>query len=230
MIDGGRVLGVITARGGSKGLPRKNVLHLAGKPLLAWTIEAAKASRLIDHVILSTDDDEIATVGREWGCDVPFMRPAHLAGDNVSAYQVVRDVLERFAGEYSVVVLLQPTSPLRLAVDIDASLEQLSRSKAPSCVSVTTALKSPYWMFKMAEDRHLERLMPLPETGGQRQLLPPVYVVNGAVYVAKTDWLLKVGDFIGDGTVAYVMPSERSIDIDSAADLVLAEWMIKSAK
>lgn len=214
-----RVLALITARGGSKGLARKNVLPAGGRPLLAWTIAAAQKSSVIDHLVLSSDDAEIIKVARAWGCDVPFSRPAELATDTAGSIDVVVHALEALPG-YEYLVLLQPTSPLRTEADIDAAFHLMQKQGANSCVSVCEAEQSPYWMYQLNEQNHLSSL--LPEFSGitRRQDLPPVYVLNGAIYIASVDQLVRSRTFINEETVAFVMPREKSLDIDTMEDLV----------
>lgn len=216
MIGSLSVLALIAARGGSKGLPGKNIRPVHGRPLIDFTIGAARAARCIDRLVLSTDDRAIASAGLAGGCEVPFMRPAALAGDEARSIDVVLDALDRLP-PYDVVVLLQPTSPARTAADIDEACAQLVRQDAPSCVSVTLVDESPYWMFRLDEAMRLAPLLPAP-VASRRQDLPPVYVLNGAVYAARTEWLRRTGGFVGEGTVAHVMPRERSIDIDTLED------------
>lgn len=225
MIDGRRVLAVVPARGGSKGLPRKNVLDLGGRPLIAWTLTAAQQATHIDRCVVSTDDTEIASVARAHGGEVPFMRPAELAGDHAATMDTVFHVLDRLPG-FDFVVLLQPTSPLRSAADIEQTLERMIAAGAPACVSVTEPAKSPYWSYRI--DAH-GRLVPLTDpayTRVRRQDLPPAYVLNGAVYAARVDWLREQGSFLHPDTLAYPMPAERSLDIDTALDLRLAELLL----
>jgi len=216
-VQGKRVLALITARGGSKGLPRKNVLLAAGKPLVEWTIDAAISAECVERIVLSSDDHEIMDAARSAGCDVPFCRPAHLASDVATSIDVVLHAVDQLPG-YEYVVLLQPTSPLRTAADIDAAFELMIESGAPSCVSVCDVDQSPYWMYKVAAGNKLERLLSEVDRVTRRQDLPPIYVLNGAIYIARIDWLRETRSFIGDGCVAYRMPRERSIDIDSAED------------
>ncbi|MDB4173097.1 acylneuraminate cytidylyltransferase family protein, partial [bacterium] len=159
MINGQSVLAVIPARGGSKGLPGKNILKLKDKPLLAWTIEAAKESKYLDHVIVSTDNDDISKAAKDYGCDVPFLRPHELATDEASIYDVLVHALDQLKDSYDVLVLLQPTSPLRTFKDIDACLQILSDSNAPSCVSVCEASKSPNWMYWLDKEDHLTPIL-----------------------------------------------------------------------
>jgi CMP-N-acetylneuraminic acid synthetase len=211
-----RTLGVITARGGSKGLPKKNLLPAGGRPLIAWSIDAALASTCIDHLIVSTDDADIAEIACRHGAHVPFMRPAALASDTASSIDVVLHALDEVPG-FDVVVLLQPTSPLRLASDIDATWSLLSEG-APAAVSVAPVEQSPYWMYRLTPSHALEAILSLPAGITRRQDLPPVYALNGAVYAADVAWLRQSRSFLSPETVAHVMPIERSIDIDTADD------------
>ncbi|QHW32613.1 acylneuraminate cytidylyltransferase family protein [Paenibacillus rhizovicinus] len=229
MIGNKKVLAVIPARGGSKGLPRKNIRELAGKPLIAWTLEAAAASQYIDRCIVSTDDEEIAAVARQWGGDVPFLRPAHLAQDDTPGIAPVLHALDSCSG-YDYVVLLQPTSPLRTSGDIDGCLDKLRESDTPSCVSVTTVDKSPLWMYTLGDRDSMVPLLDTNTRAATRQQLPVFYMLNGAVYATECDWLRKQGLFINDETVAYVMPRERSQDIDTIEEFVHVEWMIAHSR
>lgn len=228
-VQGKRVLALITARGGSKGLPRKNVLLAAGKPLVAWTVDAAISAECVERVVLSSDDHEIIDAARSAGCDVPFCRPAHLASDVATSIDVVLHALDQLPG-YEYVVLLQPTSPLRTAADIDAAFELMIESGAPSCVSVCDVDQSPYWMYKMAAGNKLERLLSEVDRVTRRQDLPPMYVLNGAIYIAHIDWLRANKSFVGVETVAYLMPKKRSLDIDTAQDFELFRSMIEGER
>jgi CMP-N,N'-diacetyllegionaminic acid synthase len=212
-----KVLALITARGGSKGLPRKNVLTAAGKPLIAWTVDAALTASSVSHVVLSTDDDEIMNAAAAAGCKIPFRRPAELATDEASSMDVVLHALKELPG-YDFVALLQPTSPLRTGTDIDAAFQLMNARNAPACVSVTEVDQSPYWMYELAEDDRLRSLLPPLQSVTRRQDLPSVCTLNGAIYIAKVEWLLKSRNFLGPETVAYKMPKSRSIDIDNALD------------
>lgn len=217
MIAGLSVLALVPARGGSKGLPGKNIRPVDGRPLLDFTVAAARASRSVDRVVLSTDDDAIAQVALASGCEVPFRRPAQLASDEARSIDVVFHALDSLPA-HDLVVLLQPTSPLRAAADIDAACTALIDSGAPACVSVTLAEQSPWWMYCLDDGQHLRPLLDTPGAATRRQDLPAVYTLNGAVYVARTEWLRRSGTFVTADTVAYVMPQERSIDIDTLED------------
>lgn len=210
------VVALIPARGGSKGLPGKNIRPANGRPLIAWSVDAAHAASCVDRVVLSSDDDAIMQAARDAGCDVPFRRPAELATDTATSIDVVLHALDALPA-FDLVVLLQPTSPLRTGADIDAACARLVATGAPSCVSVCVVEHSPHWMYRMRDDGVLEPLLETPPAN-RRQDLPPVYRLNGAIYVARTDWLRRTRSFVGAGTVAYPMSPERSIDIDTLAD------------
>lgn len=219
MIDGLRVLALVAARGGSKGVPGKNVLPVGGKPLIAWTLDAARGSRYVDRLVLSSDDAGIIGVAREHGCDAPFVRDAALATDSASSVDVVLDALERLP-EYDVIVLLQPTSPLRSTGDIDATLERLVSTGAPACVTVRPAEEHPYWTFQLGPDGRLSRFAePAAGLPLRRQDLPAAWCLNGAVYAARIPWFRRERSFLSPATVAQPMPAERSIDIDTPADV-----------
>lgn len=217
MIGTRKVLALIPARGSSKGLTGKNVLLVDGRPLLAWTVDAARSARCIDSMVLSSDDDTIIATALALGCEVPFRRPATLGSDTASTIDVVLHALDMLP-DYDVVVLLQPTSPLRTAADIDATCERFASSGAPVCVSVNLVEQSPYWMFRLADNQALVPIIETPTGVTRRQDLPAIYTLNGAVYVADTRWLRQSRTFLTRDTVAYVMPIERSIDIDTATD------------
>lgn len=217
MIGERKVLALIPARGGSKGLPGKNILQVRGRPLLAFTVDAARGSRYVDRVVLSSDDEAIMAAARDCGCEVPFRRPAALASDDATTIDVVRHALDELPG-FDVLVLLQPTSPLRTAGDVDAACERLDASGAPACVSVSPVEQSPYWMYHLDGDGALRPVIQPTPGITRRQDLPPVYALNGAIYIADASWLRRTGTFVTDETVAYVMPASRSLDIDTAED------------
>ena len=219
------ILGVVAARGGSKGLPGKNLQLLAGKPLIAWTIDAAKHAASLTRGILSTDDAEIAAVGRQHGIEVPFMRPSELATDTARIEDAILHALDTLDEPFDYVVLLQATSPLRTAEDIDKTVARCIETGAPACVTVTIPSKSPYWMFKLDGEERLEPLFDLP-MGRRRQDLPAAYVPNGAVYAARVEWFREHGSFYGRETVASIMPPERALDVDSALDLRIADSLL----
>jgi CMP-N-acetylneuraminic acid synthetase len=226
-----RVLGIIPARGGSKGLPRKNLIPVAGKPLLAYTIAAAHGSRRLTRTILSSEDPEIRAVGRDLGVEVPFVRPAALATDEASSVSVVTHALQWIEEDerttYDLVCLLQPTTPLRTSLDIDTAIDLLERSDADAIVSLTQVEEPhPVKMMVIDADHVIRPLFPdrWRETV-RRQELPPTYYLNGAVYCARRDVVLQQSLW-GNKTLAYVMPAERSVNIDSSLDVRLAECLI----
>lgn len=223
------MLAVIAARGGSRGLPRKNVLPFRGRPLIGWTIAAAQASHCIDRLILSSDDSEIIAVAENLGCAAPFRRAPGLSGDAAASIDVVLDALDRVPG-FDVVVLLQPTSPLRTAGDIDGALERMSAAGSASCVSVQEAVSHPWLVFGQDSRGRLAPFTSAPEGASlRRQDLPPAWVLNGAVYAADAAWLRRERAFIRPGeTVAWEMPADRSADIDTLEDFRAAERLAEA--
>lgn len=207
-------------------MPRKNLHPVGGKPLIAWTIEAAKRSHYIDKLVISSEDAEIISVAEALGCEAPFVRPAELARDDTPGIDPVLHALSVLPG-YRWVVLLQPTSPLRSTRDIDECLETCVRTSAPSCVSVTEAAESPYWMYSLGKHSELQPLLTGQHGSTRRQDLPTVFVLNGAVYVANSEWLASHRTFVSPETLGYRMPAARSLDIDSAIDLKMLELMLK---
>jgi len=222
MIQTKSVLAIIPARGGSKGVPRKNIRMLAGKPLIAWTIEEAKKSKYIDRLVSSSEDEEIIKVAKEWGCEVPFIRPVELAKDDTPGIDPVLHAISMLPG-YDYVVLLQPTSPLRSVDDIDGCIETCLTSHAPSCVSVTEVDQHPYLMYKIDKTGSLKPFRDQKNEIHRRQDLPLVYILNGAVYVAESHFLSKNRSFLTPLTKAYNMPKARSLDIDDGIDIKLFE-------
>lgn len=219
MINGLSILALIPARGGSKSLPRKNILPLAGKPLIAWTITAAKASKYIDRLILSSDDEEIMAVARDWECDVPFRRPDEFASDSATSLSVVRHAQSALGQHYDLVVYLQPSSPLRLTEDIDATIELYAQVGAKAAVSMSDVKKSPYIMFRADSSNRVTPLIPVDQNINRRQDMPRILIANGAIYVASWKHFENGGAFIPEDAVAYVMPPERSVDIDDLEDM-----------
>lgn len=220
------LLAVIPARGGSKGIPRKNIKPLAGKPLIAWTIEAAKQANCIDRIIVSTEDDEIASVARAFGADVPFMRPAELAADDTPGIAPVLHAMEQLP-RYDWLLLLQPTSPLRAAADIDGIWAFCQTRGAPSAVSVCSVSKHPYWMYQRDTSDRLQPLIADRPDVTRRQDLPQAYALNGALYLARTAWLQERCGFVGPETLGYMMPEERSVDLDTPYDWRWVEYLIE---
>jgi CMP-N-acetylneuraminic acid synthetase len=225
-----RVLGIVTARGGSKGIPRKNLAVLAGKPLLAWTALAATRSTLA-RTVLSTDDEEIAAVGRSLGLEVPFLRPPELALDTTPTLPVLQDVVRRLeaAGDqFDAVFTLQPTNPLRTSDDIDGAIALLAQTGADSVISfVDVGERHPARMKTIDADGRVSD-PPFAEQfeGQRRQDLPQLWLREGSVYLTRRDVLMEQGSIKGADCRAWKMPLERACNIDTPYDLWLAEQML----
>ncbi len=230
------ILGLITARGGSKTLPGKNIRDLGGKPLLAYTIEEACKTSLITRLVISTDCEEIATVAREYGCEVPFIRPAKFAGDHVQDLPVFEHALkwlEREEGyKPDMVVHLRPTAPLRRVAHIEGAIETLiAHPEADSVRSVCSAPKHPLKMWRI-EDGRLVSYIPAEVSGIKesynypRQKLPEAYVQNGSVDVIRTATITEKGSMSGNLIIPYVMAEEDSINIDTFMDFDMAEILL----
>jgi CMP-N,N'-diacetyllegionaminic acid synthase len=226
-----KFLALIPARGGSKGIPRKNLRPVAGKPLLAWTIEAAVRSAYLDGVMLSTDDDEIARVGREYGAQISFMRPPELAQDQSGALEVALHALDWMAGNEGVepayLLYLQPTSPLRTSADIDGAICLALEREADAVLGVCEASPHPWLARQISAEGVLNEFFPQMEHPVRRQDYPPAYMVNGALYLNRATSLRTARTFQPSGALAYVMPPERSLDIDSPWEMHLADLLLR---
>ena len=228
-----KVLGIIPARGGSKGVPRKNIRLLCGKPLIQYTAEAALASRRLSRVILSTEDEEIAEVGRGCGLEVPFLRPADLARDETPTLPVVQHAvrwLEDNGDRYDVICVLQPTNPLRRAEDIDDCIQLLEASGADAVITVlpVPAEFNPHWVY-LPDEAGLLRLStgetdPMP----RRQALPPAFHREGSVYVTRRNVLMEENSLYGSRLCGHLMSANQSINIDTEEDWHQAEQMLNS--
>ncbi len=226
-----RVLGLIPARGGSKGVPRKNLKLLRGKPLLQYTAEAALAAGQLSRVVLSTEDEEIAELGRRCGLEVPFIRPSELGRDETPMLPVAQHamrMLEEAGGRFDALCLLQPTNPLRRAEDIDACIELLAESSADAVVTVLPVPieYNPHWVYFKNLDGFLRlsagESAPIP----RRQELPSAFHREGSVYVTRRDVLMDGDSFYGSRLIGYPMDAERSINIDTMEDWERAEKML----
>lgn len=227
-----RVLGIVPARGGSKGIPRKNIADLHGKPLLAYTAEAALAARRLQRVVLSTDDPEIAEVGRSLGLAVPFLRAAELARDDTPSLPVLQDVVRRLeaVGErYDAILTLQPTNPLRRPSDIDGAIELLERTGADSVISFVDAGERHPARMKFIDPEGRVSDPPYAEqTEGQlRQDLQAVYVREGSIYLTRHECLMTLHSVKGRDCRAWIVPEDRACNIDTPFDLFLAEQLLK---
>ncbi len=229
------ILGLITARGGSKSVPRKNLAEVGGKPLVAWTIEAALESRGLSRVIVSTEDNEIAEICRQWGADVPFIRPPELAQDESSHISVVLhtlDWLESHEGALpDYLMVLQPTSLLRTTEDIDGAIRVAHEKQDDGVVSVCETHHHPYLTKRIAGDGTLEDFVSDgPKQGSssiRRQVLPAAYFVNGAIFLNRCEVLRSTLNFVPPSTVPYIMPAERSLQIDGPWDLHIARLVLE---
>lgn len=230
MIEGKNVLAIIPARGGSKGVPRKNIKDLCGKPLIAWTIEEALKSKYIDRTIVSTEDEEIAEISRKYGAEVPFLRPEELAKDDTPTVDVIIDLinrLEQYEGyKPDYVCVLQCTSPFRKHIDIDKCLEKVETVQMDGIVSICEVETNPYWTSIFEGDR-LKYFIEEGRSLTRRQQLPKVYRYNGAIYIVRKEVLIKQKTLEPENITGYVMNRENSIDIDSMMDFKLAELLIK---
>ena len=226
-----RVLGIVTARGGSKGIPRKNITELLGKPLLWYTADAALRAERLARVVLSTDDAEIARVGRECGLDAPFLRPPELARDDTPTLPVLQDVVRRLEhqGErYDAILTLQPTNPLRRPEDIDGSIALLERSGADSVISfVEVGEKHPARMKCIdAGGRALDPPFAEAFEGQPRQQLPRLYLREGSIYLTRRDVLMERDSIKGDDCRAWIIPECRACNIDTPFDLFIAAQLL----
>ncbi|MDH4944753.1 acylneuraminate cytidylyltransferase family protein [Sulfurimonas sp. C5] len=227
MLEGKTFLAIIPARGGSKRLPRKNILDLSGKPLIAWSIEAALESKYIDKVIVSSDDDEILDVSHSYGVEC-IKRPDNLASDTATTFDALKHTIESVS-KYDYIVLLQPTSPLRTAKHIDEAIELLNAKNADAVISVCEMEHSPLWSNTLPEDKTMEQFLQSDLLNKRSQDLPTYYRLNGAIYIATTDKLLEAKSFFLQNNIfAYVMDQESSVDIDTLLDFKFAQILIEN--
>lgn len=218
-------LAIIPARGGSKRLHRKNVLDLAGKPLIAWSIETGIKSKYIDKVIVSSEDDEILSISKEFGAET-LKRPDNLASDIATTFDTVKHVIDNVE-KYDYVVLLQATSPLRNEKHVDDAIELLATKKADAIISVCKMDHSPLWSNVLLESGNMRNFLKDEIKNTRSQDLPPYYRLNGAIYVCSMQKLLQEKTFfIRENIFAYKMDRESSIDIDEDMDLKFARYLI----
>ncbi|QAA31662.1 cytidylyltransferase domain-containing protein [Clostridium manihotivorum] len=229
MIGNNKIVAIIPARGGSKGIPRKNIKELNKKPLIAYSIEEALKSKYIDRVIVSTEDLEIANISKSFGAEIPFMRPDALARDNTPGIEPIIHCIEylREVEKYDVqyIICLQCTTPLRTSVQIDEAIEKIVNSNNDSLVSVTESEISPFWMKKIVDDKLVDFIED-STFYARRQDAPEVYTLNGAIYIAKTELLLKNRNWYTENTLSFIMDRVSSIDIDDLIDFKFAEFLL----
>lgn len=224
-------IAIIPARSGSKGLPDKNIIDLKGRPLMAYTIDAAQRSHCFEEVMVSTDSEKYAEVAKSCGAEVPFLRSSVTSGDTAGSWDVVREVLANYAknGRYfDYVALLQPTSPLRDERDIAAAFDMLKDSKINNVISVTEVEHPVQWCFKMPEDHSMHEIANSPYNYMRRQDLEVHYIQNGAIYLVRADKITNASyNIYDDNCYGYIMPKEKSIDIDAGIDLEIAAIMME---
>jgi len=229
MINGKKLLALIPARGGSKRLPRKNILDFVGKPLIAWTIEAALNSKYIDRVVVSTDDKEIADISKKYGADVPFMRPVELAEDSASSIDTILHSLNLLSiqeGEYEYLILLQPTSPLRTFEHINEAVDLFIEKKANGVVGVTEVSHPVEWMNIIPKDLSMDNFLSKEIEGMRSQDFEKRYRINGAIYLCKTINIIKEESlFPRINMFAMKMDKFSSVDIDTAEDMNYARFI-----
>ncbi len=227
-----KIIGVIPARGCSKCIPRKNIKILQGKPLVAYTIEEAKKSKYLTHLVVSTEDEEIKNISLKYGAEVPFLRPEELATDDALAIPTVQHTvitIEKIKNiKYDYVIMLQPTAPLRKTEDIDKALAMLIEADADGVISVLDVDNwHPMKMKKFDENSYLIDYQTPPVENPPRQILPKVYMVNGAIYAAKRDVFMEKNTFKGEKCLGYIMPPDRSVNIDIEIDFLIAEYYLR---
>lgn len=223
-----KIIAIIPARSGSKGLKDKNIKELNGKPLISYTIEAANESRIFDKVFVSTDSEKYAEISRKYGADVPFLRSAENSTDKAGSWEVVKEVLSKLDEKYDIVILLQPTSPLRNAQNIKEAIDLFFEKNADSVISVTETDHPIFWCNTLNENLSLKNFIK-KEYNKNRQALPKSYTVNGAIYIVKTEFLNDLSKFnlYGDKSFAYIMERINSVDIDGELDFIYVQAILK---
>jgi CMP-N,N'-diacetyllegionaminic acid synthase len=227
-----RILGITLARGGSKGVHKKNIRPICGKPMLAYTIEEGLKSKYITRFVLSTDDEEIASVGRDYGIEVPFMRPAELATDTASSKSCLQHAtafMENLEGQpYDYIVELMVTNPLKTVEDIDAALNKLIETGADSVIGVMKLEDHhPLRIKKIVDDRIVDFCLPEPNEARRQDLKPDAYIRNGSIYSVRRDELMVNNRRYGtENSRPYIFPPERTVNVDTLADFYLAEYQM----
>jgi CMP-N,N'-diacetyllegionaminic acid synthase len=233
MINGRKVIAIIPARSGSKGLPGKNTKDLCGKPLLAWSIESALESDYIDTIVVSTNSPDIMKVGLDFGAEVPFLRPEELATDEALTFDVIKHSLEyyktRFEEDFFYTVLLEPTSPLRSAEDIDRAMLELTQNPcATSIVGISrTESQNPSFLVKISEGGIINKFDGLELVFKRRQDIEDVYFLEGSVYISETEALLNNRGFYHNQTSGCIFPKWKSLEIDDADDFIMVEALMR---
>ena len=227
MYRGKRFLAIVTARGGSKRLPHKNILDLEGRPLIAWSIEAGLKSQYIDNVIVTSDSDDILRISKKYGAQT-IKRPQNLAEDTTSSIDTLLHAIQGLTDEYDFVILLQPTSPLRTEVYIDEAIELLDEKKADAIVSICETEHSPLWSNTLPKDESMVNFITDEIKNTRSQDLPQYFRLNGAIYICNIEKLIKENSlFLKKNIFAYKMDQYSSVDIDTQLDFEIAKVMIK---
>lgn len=225
------MIAIIPARGGSKGLPGKNIKKMNDKPLIWYTINSANKSKFVNKIIVSTDDDGIANISKSFGAEIPFMRPKELARDDSLAIDNYIYTIDRLNKEFKYnigeFIVLQPTSPLRTSLDIDNAIQIFKEKKADSVISVSEVIHPPIWSKRINEKGILRNCFDIRIDNKNRQEIEKAYMPNGAIFVFKFSLLKEKYSYYSDKTYPYIMPLERSIDIDSKLDFEFAEYLVK---
>lgn len=224
------VLGIIPARGGSKGVPKKNVRQLGGKPLIAWTIDAAISSGCFDRVVVSTDCENIADISKKYGAEVPFFRPKYLSSDEAKTADVVSHVLESLGQRFDFVAVLQPTSPFRTAEHIVSAFDVMWKAGSNSLVSLCEAKKSPFLMYTLKQSGGLTPIIESEYRLLRRQEQPKTFCLNGAIYIVQTELFLNEEQFFYHYSKAFIMDEISSIDIDNEIDFRFAQYIVDQEK
>lgn len=222
-----KTLAIIPARSGSKGLKDKNIKMMNGKPMIAYTIEAAQNSKIFEDIIISTDSEKYAEIAKKYGGSVPYLRDKKLANDNAKSSDVILDILNRVEKKYDSFIMLQPTSPLRTEKNIIEAYKMYLEKKANSVVSVCEMEHSPLWANILNEERRMDSFLKGIDVNKNRQELETYYRINGALYIANVEYFKKYQNFYYKDSYAYVMKKENSIDIDDELDFKIAEYLIK---
>ena len=232
MYKGHKILCIICARGGSKGIPGKNKVVVAGKPLIAYTLEAAKECDYFDDVIVSTDDEEIMNIACDYSVPAPFKRPEHLSKDDTSKIDVIRHAVEwvenNWHKKYDIVVDLSVVSPLRTVEDIKNSIELLVNEKADNVFSVSPPYRNPYYNMVEIIDKKVKLVKEPPKKLTRRQDAPIVYDMNDSIYVWWKKILFEKDTTFNDNTKIYIMPRHRGIDIDESFDLLVVSLILEN--
>ena len=225
MINEKKIIAIIPARGGSKGIKKKNLYNIAGFPLIYWTINEIKKIHFIDKIVLTSDDYDIINYCKSLNCDVPFKRPNILSTDDAKTSDVILDVLKRLPG-YDYFILLQPTSPLRTACDIMKAFDKMISSNSKTCISVYKTTVKANWLLRLNNHNNLKPMLNEKYFSSRRQEIDNTYLPNGAIYISETKNFIKNKNFFSNKTSAFVMPKEMSIDIDDIHQMKKCEKIL----